>query len=274
MKNKLCGWVKPTVEQQVRALLRSHPEARVSVLANVVPAPAMDLSASTCSLDQGQLSSCQSNGPAQAAYMAMRTTLTGVVAFVLARLWLYYEIRALEGNIDSDAGGNIGDAFAMLADKGIPNEAVYPYDISKFTQDPGPAVDVAAFDSRGKVGVNYYPITSKGDAFLGDVEKANTSKFGVVFGCLVSEAFCSQMPSGVVRAPGPNDQVAGGHCMTIIGYDHSNRKALVKNSWGDDWGDPACPPGCFWMSYDYLTDPNCGAGDVWIIETLPQGVGQ
>ena len=278
MTKRYTGWVRPTLEQQVRALRRANPEAGDSVLASIVAAPTSDNSAITCNLDQGQLGSCQSNGPAQAFFMAMVVAiangLIAVEAFILARLWLYFEIRYIEGNVNDDAGGNIGDAFTMLAAKGVPPESAYPYVIAKFKDMPGPGVDRLAYDSKGAVGIQYHPISSIGTALISDVEKACTAKMGVVFGCSVSEEFCSTMPSRTVQAPTSQADVAGGHCMTVVGHDHAGKRFLVKNSWGSDWHDPAAPDGCFWMAYSYFTDPNFGASDVWIVSAVPTGVGK
>jgi C1A family cysteine protease len=275
---KRLGWNKPTPEQRIRALLRANPEAGDSVLASIIPAPSSDLSALTCSLDQGQLGSCQSNGPAQALYVAMMVAITkgliAIQAFVLARLWLYYSIRFIEGTVDQDAGGNIGDAFAVLAAQGVPPETVWPYNVALYRQHPGPEVSTAAYDSRGKVGINYHPISSTGTDLLADVRRALTGKFAVPFGCAVSEAFCSSQPNGTVQAPGPNDKIAGGHCMTVVGHDDAGKRFLIKNSWGDDFHDPTAPIGCFWMAYSYFIDPNYGASDCWIVEMVPTGVGQ
>jgi C1A family cysteine protease len=277
-RKQSLGWHAPTLEQQVRALRYAHPEAGDGVLSNVTAAPTGDLSQYTCDLDQGNLGSCQSNGPAQAFYVAMMVAvangLIAVNAFVLARLWLYYGIRYLEGNLNTDAGGNIGDAFRILAAKGVPNESSYPYDISRFKEWPGPELDREAFDSKGAVGANYHPIGSTGSALITDVEKAITAKMAVVFGCLVSEEFCSSQPSGIIQAPKSQSDVAGGHCMTVVGYDHAAKKLKVKNSWGASWSDPTAGPGCFWMSYSWFTDSTYGASDCWIVQAVPQGVGK
>lgn len=278
MSNPRCGWHPPTDAQKVRALRHAHPEAGDSILASVVAAPTSDLSPYTCSLDQGALGSCQSNGPAQVLYVAMilaiANGLIAVQAFVLARLWLYYCIRVIEGSVNEDAGGNIGDAFTILAAMGVPSETAYPYDIAKFKAKPGPEVDREAFDSKGQIGLNYHPISSSGTALISDLEKALTNKNAVTFGCTVSEAFCSGSPTGTVQAPGPNDDIAGGHCMTFVGHDRASRRFLVKNSWGDDFHAPDAPTGCFWMSYDYVTNPIYGASDCWIVLAVPAGVGQ
>jgi hypothetical protein len=273
MNTRALGWVAPTPEQRIRTLLKAHPEAGDSVLAGLAKAKSADNSSLTCDLDQGQLGSCQSNGPAQAMYMAMKKA--GVPAFVLARLWLYFGIRYLEGKVNQDAGGNIGDAYTILAAKGVPNESVYPYDISKFKQLPGPDVDRAAFDSRGTIGINYHPISSQGATLIGDIETASTAKHGIPFGCLVTEEFCSSTPTGIIHAPTSRDTIAGGHCLTIAGFNHAEEWVLIKGSWGKEGGhEPGLPDGCCRFGYDYLTSPNYGASDLWINLLVPAGVRQ
>lgn len=270
-----CGWNKPTPLQRIRALLGAHPEARDSILAGVTPAPTSDLLAYTCELDQSSLGSCTANGIAQMLYVAMKAnpTQANIVAFVLARLFLYYEERALEGTTDQDSGANIGDGLRILAAKGVPPESVYPYDIAKFTQNPGPAVDMAAFDSRGSLSINYHPISSTGAHLITDVEAALTSGRSVVFGMTVTEEFCSTQPSGTIHTPAPGSQVAGGHCEAVIGHDHAAQRFKIKNSWGGDWGDPTAGPDCWWCGYDYFADPAWGASDAWIVSALPGGLG-
>ncbi|MBS1744636.1 MAG: hypothetical protein JST21_00555 [Bacteroidetes bacterium] len=43
----------------------------------------------------------------------------------------------------------------------------------------------------------------------------------------------------------PDLAIDGGHAVTIVGYD--NDGFLIKNSWGDDWGDK----GYGWVSFEY-----------------------
>jgi C1A family cysteine protease len=205
-------------------------------------------------------------------YMAM--IKAGIPAFVLARLWLYYAIRYIEGNVSQDVGGNIGDAYRILAANGVPDEKYYPYDVSKFAVWPGPTVDQKAFDSRGIIDINYHPISSVDDVLLSDVEKASTAVFGVVFGHTVSEEFCQTQPNGTIHTPKSGSKVGGGHCQVVVGHDRQNQRFKVKNSWSDDWGDPTAGPGCWWMGYDYFLDSTWGASDCWIVLTVPSGVSQ
>jgi hypothetical protein len=40
----------------------------------------------------------------------------------------------------------------------------------------------------------------------------------------------------------------GGHAMLIVGYDLAKKHFVVRNSWGDDWGDG----GYCYVTADYL----------------------
>lgn len=269
------GWVPPTERQIIRALRTAHPEARNSALLGIVAAAYAAIPRSSLPnpvLNQGQLGSCTANGWALALYVAM--VKQGIPPFIAARLVIYYGERALEGRINNDSGAAIADGAVFLASYGVPKESDWPYDISKFTVAPGPQVAHDAYDGRGAVQVNYHPISSTGNKLISDIGAAVTAGFVPVFGCLVTEEFCSSQPSGTIHAP--TGVAAGGHCEGVVIYDEANERIGIQNSWGSEWGDPdpALPPGCWWCGFDYVTDPNFGFSDIWIISALPQGVGQ
>jgi C1A family cysteine protease len=277
MNRKHLGWKKPNTEQQIRALRGAQPEARNSGLFTVkatgyAAIPRASLPSPV--LNQLNLGSCTAQGWALALYVAM--IKQGLAPFVAARLAIYYGERALEGRTAVDAGAAIADGAVFLASYGVPKESDWPYDVSKFSVAPGPTVAHDAYDGRGEVKVNYHPISSTGKQLIADVGDSVASGFVPVFGCPVTEAFCSSQPSGTIHAPTSEVQIAGGHAEGIVAYDPANESVIVQNSWGPDWGDsdPALPRGCWRMGFDYLTSPNYGASDVWIISSLPGGVGQ
>jgi hypothetical protein len=274
-----CGCNPPTEKQTIRALRTAQPEARNSILLGVsTPMYAEIPRASLPSpvLNQGPLGACTAHGWALALYVAM--VKQGLPAFIAARLAIYYGERALEGTTKRDAGAAIADGAAFLASYGVPREGDWPYVVEKFAVAPGPQVGHNAYDGRGQVQVNYHPISSIGDQLLADVGAAVSIGIVPVIGNLVTKAFCSSQPSGTIHAPTSYDQIAGGHCEGIIIFDAANERVGVQNSWGGagEWGDPdpALPPGCWWMGFDYLVDPQFGISDVWGISSLPQGVGQ
>lgn len=86
--------------------------------------------------------------------------------------------------------------------------------------------------------------------------------FPFVFGFTVYESFESQQvaKSGVVSMPKPTERALGGHAVLGVGYNDAKKTFIVRNSWGDDWGQK----GYFIMPYKYLSDRNL-ADDFWTI---------
>lgn len=66
---------------------------------------------------------------------------------------------------------------------------------------------------------------------------------GSLTGCFVVYQDFFSYQSGVYRHV--SGDVAGGHCVEIIGYSDSLAAWLCKNSWGTGWGDG----GYFWIAY-------------------------
>ena len=63
--------------------------------------------------------------------------------------------------------------------------------------------------------------------------------------------------------PSSTESVVGGHAVLAVGYDESERRFIVRNSWGAGWGIK----GYFTVPYSYLTDPNL-ANDFWTIRMV------
>jgi len=94
-------------------------------------------------------------------------------------------------------------------------------------------------------------------------------RFPFVFGFTVYEAFESAAvaKSGVLNMPEPDERVMGGHAVMAAGYDDSQKRFIIRNSWGMDWGRQ----GYFTMPYGYL-DPNKNlADDFWTIRASEEG---
>jgi C1A family cysteine protease len=84
-----------------------------------------------------------------------------------------------------------------------------------------------------------------------------------VFGFSVYDSFESQevARTGVVPMPDTaTEQLLGGHAVLAVGYDDADQRFVVRNSWGEGWGDG----GYFTMPYAYLTERSL-ASDFWAI---------
>ena len=63
--------------------------------------------------------------------------------------------------------------------------------------------------------------------------------------------------------PKPNEAAVGGHAVLAVGYNDTQQRFVVRNSWGTGWGQK----GYFTMPYAYLTDPNL-SDDFWTIRLV------
>ncbi|MDP4182968.1 MAG: phage holin, partial [Bacillota bacterium] len=105
----------------------------------VSAAPSVDLRPGMPPIDdQGDLGSCSANALIGIMGYLM---LKAKVPFVkLSRLYAYYKERALDGNINEDCGSTVRNE-CKVASKGICEEKVWPYVISKFAVTPSPESD-------------------------------------------------------------------------------------------------------------------------------------
>jgi C1A family cysteine protease len=202
--------------------------------------------------DQYDLGSCTANALAGALeFLEMKDK----VPFEdISRLFIYYNEREIEHTILSDSGAQIRDGIKALSKKGSCSEKTWPYDISKFTVKPGRD---AYNEAKSHKIVSY--------SRLGTVDEMRAclaDGFPFVFGFSVYSSFESQdvAKTGIVPMPQPGEQQLGGHAVLAVGYDDSQKRFTVRNSWGADWGIQ----GYFTIPYDYLGNNNL-ADDFWTI---------
>jgi C1A family cysteine protease len=196
--------------------------------------------------DQGQLGSCTA------------FALTGAVAFLHqgfegSQLWLYYKERVIEHTVKQDAGAEIRDGIKVLAKAGLPPEAAWPYDISKFAKRPPTSSNKAAKQDL----ISEYRRLSG----LGDYLDCLAAGSPFVIGITVYESFESDAVarSGEVPMPRAGEPQVGGHAICVVGY-RPDGHFIVRNSWNTDWGDN----GHFYLPPEYLANSNL-AGDAWAI---------
>ena len=210
-------------------------------------------------LDQGQLGSCTAHG----SLGAFRELLikSGTPDIELARLQLYYDTRAVEGTIQSDAGGEIRDVIKCLAKTGVAPETLWPYDITKFSKRPPAPVYKAA---RADLAVQYLRVAVSATA----IKQALSQGFPVIIGISVYQSFESDevARTGIVPIPAQAEQQIGGHCMYVVGYGQKPGYFTVRNSWGNNWGDG----GDCYIPEAYLGNPNMGS-DYWILQKVTHG---
>jgi C1A family cysteine protease len=135
------------------------------------------------------------------------------------------------------------EAFDDIQNKGIADEACYPYDLSN--------TDCSGLCSNWAdrvVKISGFTALTNQPAQI----KEWVSTRGPVSACFIVYDDFFSYRSGVYRHVTGNE--AGGHCVTIIGYDDATGSWTCKNSWGTGWGDQ----GFFQIAYG-----ECGI-DSWL----------
>ncbi len=202
--------------------------------------------------DQGQLGSCTANALAGALEFLENQEKTAFVD--KSRLFIYYNERAIEHKVSSDSGAMIRDGIKTLATFGCCSETLWPYNILTFTNKPTAKCYTQAKDHKIN---SYHRICS-----LDEMKACLASGFPFVFGFTVYESFESQTvaKTGKVNMPKSSERAIGGHAVMAVGYNEKQKRFIVRNSWGPNWGID----GYFTMPYAYLDSRNL-SDDFWTI---------
>ena len=182
--------------------------------------------------------------------------------FTPSRLFIYYNERKIEGSIDEDAGAMIRDGIKSINDDGICPESIWEYDITKFAVEPSKEAYESAKHHKC---VEYKRV----DQTLPQLKQCLIEGFPIVFGMMVYSSFESSEVSttGVVPMPSSNESLLGGHAVLCVGFDDDKKTFIVRNSWGESWGDK----GYFYLPYDYMTNTDLVA-DLWTVRKVVDDV--
>ncbi len=207
--------------------------------------------------DQGQLGSCTANAISAAYEFDMMKEKEEFI-FTPSRLFIYYNERKMEGNVDEDAGAEIRDGIKSVNKQGIVDEQKWPYIISNFTDEPPKKLYEEA---KHHLAVKYQRIQQN----LEHMKECLNEGFPFVFGFIVYESFESEETTntGIMVMPKENERILGGHSCLVVGYDDDKKVFIVRNSWSSYWGDY----GYFYMPYEYmLNEEYCS--DCWLIQRV------
>jgi C1A family cysteine protease len=198
--------------------------------------------------DQGQLGSCSANAGCADIAMTLKDP-----KLILSRLYMYYKERELEGSINEDSGAQMRD-ICKVAAQGVCEEKYFPYVIEDFAK--APTAEAAANAITHKV-TSYHAVKT-----LTEIKQAvGLHDQAVLMGMEVFESFEGEAiaKTGVMTMPKRGEQNLGGHAVLIVGYDDDKQVLIVRNSWGDSWGDK----GYFYMPYKYISQGL--AFDFWVL---------
>jgi len=231
--------------------------AKSSVVKQVVVKPTIvDLRTSNLIpniLDQGQLGSCTANAASNALrYLLKKEKLK---EWQPSRLYIYWFSRFLEDTTNEDSGCYIRDVMKAIHTYGACDEKLLPYNINIFKKRPS---NSCVRNATPHIKNFKYLSVSNNDV---SIKNCLNSGFPIVFGIDIYESFETEAVanSGIVPMPDiNNEQLLGGHCVCIYGYNETTKQYIVMNSWGSKWGDK----GFFYLPYDYV---HKYGSDLWVL---------
>lgn len=189
----------------------------------------------------------------------------------MSRLFNYKTSRRLLG-WTGDTGAYLRTAIKALALFGAPPEKDWPYDTTKY--DDEPLAYHYAYGQNFKA-INYTrldtPDTSP-KGLLDLLKRTLLDGFPVVFGFTVYKSIqeVGYKSKFVIPFPNQYDKVDGGHAVVAVGYDDnyldevpfeggSKGAIIIRNSWGTSWGEA----GYGYLPEEYVTQGL--AQDFWTI---------
>ena len=162
----------------------------------------------------------------------------------LSESFVYYNVRHLEGKELEDTGSSFQDVIASIGEQGICTEALHPY-TSLLSDVPS---DEAYLDGERRritkaLNVN---ITEN------DIKSAIQEGYPVAISLKIFDSFNAK--SGFIKRPSEKEIESadfGYHAMVVVGYSDDTKFFLVRNSWGENFGDK----GYCYIPYSYICDP-------------------
>ena len=205
--------------------------------------------------DQGEIGSCTAQ--ALAAAFEIKDGIDNI--FTPSRLFIYYNERLLENSVHEDSGALLSDGIKTLEKYGVCDEKDWPYNVKNFTIKPPQKCYKSALEHKAYTVHNI-------NSDINSMKTSLASGHPFVVGISVYESFESDEVAKTGMVPMPDiykETCLGGHAVLVVGYSDITQKWIVRNSWGDKWGDK----GYFYLPYLYLMDAKL-ASELWNITKI------
>jgi C1A family cysteine protease len=145
--------------------------------------------------------------------------------------------------VNYDRGANMRSGMRTLRWQGVCLEKEDPYNPRNFRQKPNVDQCVEALLFRGGA---YHRMQT-----LDDMKNCLREGFPFTMAIQVYDSFESAEVARTGRVPVPDpkrEKCQGGHAVLCVGFDDKAQHFIVRNSWGDDWGDR----GDFYLPYAFF----------------------
>lgn len=205
--------------------------------------------------NQGAQGSCLAHAMVAIFEYAMK--LSNCKELDLSEAFLYYNAREEDSTGDvstnTDTGSRVKPAVLSLMKYGLAQEEFCRYNDEDFTTKPSAAAYEDAANRKLIKAMNV-------DKSTAAIKAALAEGYPVVISLALCKSFGSAYKDGYVQMPSqeeikerftPSEEPQerhSSHAMVIVGYSDKLGRFIVRNSWGDEWGDQ----GYCYIPYDYI----------------------
>lgn len=204
--------------------------------------------------EQGPLGSCTAHSGTYVFETHQRVANLGDEP--MSRLFLYKTTRQLVGT-EGDCGSFLRTTMQAIAMFGIVPESYYPYEVSKYDEEPKAFHYAMAQNYQALTYYRLDPYGSTPDQVIGRIKANINLNRACMFGFVV---YSIDDKLGHVLLPNINQKLIGGHAVVCVAYDDNyeiihpdGRKTIgafkFANWWGKSWGQDG---GFGWIPYDFI----------------------
>lgn len=150
--------------------------------------------------------------------------------------FLYWNAREINESTNKDTGASLYDVIKVASSKGDCKEESMPYQADTFTLAPSAIAIEQALECRV---IEAKTVEPK----LTDIKSALSDGYPVIIAAKIFDSF-SETKKGFVRLPSSEEATKsqrsdrhGTHAMVVCGFSDEERIFVVRNSWGNSFGD-------------------------------------
>lgn len=175
-----------------------------------------------------------------------------------SRLFIYYNARAIEGKTNRDSGSKTRDAIKSVSGQGDCPESLWPYRVTRFREKPPRRCYRLAIRHKA---LEYQRLKQN----LTHFQACLASGHPFIAGLKVFSSFEKHQirHTGRGSLPRPGEKAVAWHAVLVVGYNDKDRRFILRNSWGKNWG----LKGYFTLPYEYLLDSGLSK-DFWTIRLV------
>lgn len=176
----------------------------------------------------------------------------------LSPMFLYKVTRTIHAWYH-DSGATIRGTIGALSTFGVCHEKHWAYNGDWINEEPGVFQYSQAQNYKT---LNYFRLDTSNvtnTRLLELIRQQLRKGLPIVCGFSLYPSFINTGSDGIVPEVSTNEQLVSGHAVGIFGYNDDKQYFIVRNSWGDGWGDD----GYCYMPYSYLL--NGLMADFWVM---------